>query len=100
MRSLQTFLIKSSERFVQAGLNLWERLVRFGFRLLYNELAFTYDIVSVIVSMGAWRCWQRAALKNIHLPLTAHIIELAHGTGNLQLDLYANGFTPVSLRAL
>lgn len=71
----------------------WWRLVRFGFRLLYNELAFTYDLVSTIVSLGAWRCWQRAALK--HLPATGRLLELAHGTGNLQLDLWANGFRPV-----
>ncbi|MBZ0291107.1 MAG: class I SAM-dependent methyltransferase [Anaerolineae bacterium] len=74
----------------------WWRLVRFGFRLLYNELAFTYDWVSFVVSLGAWRCWQRAALK--HLPVDAgdgRVLELAHGTGNLQLDLYASGYRAV-----
>jgi ubiquinone/menaquinone biosynthesis C-methylase UbiE len=71
---------------------LWWRLIRFGFRLLYNELAFTYDLVSDVVSLGAWRCWQRAALKHMNTRPGARILELAHGTGNLQLDLNAAGY--------
>ncbi|NWG16570.1 MAG: methyltransferase domain-containing protein, partial [Chloroflexi bacterium] len=74
---------------------LWRRLVGLGFRLLYNELAFTYDWVSVVVSLGAWRCWQRAALPHLGAPPGARVLELAHGTGNLQLDLYALGYMPV-----
>jgi SAM-dependent methyltransferase len=81
-----------------ALLRPWWRLIRFGFRLLYNELAFTYDAVSALVSLGSWRCWGRSALN--YLPEPAHarqprILELAHGTGNLQLDLYARGYAPV-----
>ncbi len=73
-------------------MNLWWSLVKFGFRLLYNELAFTYDWVSYAVSMGAWRCWQRAALKYLIAEPGALVLELAHGTGNLQLDLHAAGY--------
>jgi ubiquinone/menaquinone biosynthesis C-methylase UbiE len=65
--------------------SLWWRLVRFGFRLLYNEFAFSYDLVSKVVSLGAWRCWQQSALK--HLNDDGWILELAHGTGDLQIDL-------------
>lgn len=72
--------------------NLWWSLVRFGFRLLYNELAFTYDWVSYAVSLGAWRCWQRSALKHLTAQPGALVLELAHGTGNLQLDLNAAGY--------
>jgi ubiquinone/menaquinone biosynthesis C-methylase UbiE len=70
---------------------LWWTLIRFGFRLLYNELAFTYDWVSYIVSLGDWRSWQRSALKHLPHTTTGLILELAHGTGNLQLDLAASG---------
>lgn len=70
--------------------NAWWKLVRFGFRLLYNEFAFTYDTVSQTVSLGRWRCWQRSALK--YLPPQGTVLELAHGTGDLQLDLYAAGY--------
>lgn len=73
-------------------MSLWWRLVRFGFRLLYNEMAFTYDWVSYAVSLGEWRCWQRASLKLLELPPGARILELAHGTGNLQLDFHRAGY--------
>lgn len=76
-------------------INLWWHLVRFGFRLLYNELAFSYDIVSKIVSLGAWRCWQRSALK--YLPPGAFVLEVAHGTGDLLIDLNAAGYQAVGL---
>jgi len=74
---------------------LWWSLIRFGFRLLYNDLAFTYDMVSSAVSMGAWRCWQRAALKHLRAEPGAWVLELAHGTGDLQLDLQALGYRVV-----
>lgn len=69
----------------------WWRLVRFGFRLLYNEFAWTYDLVSRVVSLGAWRSWQRATLKHLDVVPGALVLELAHGTGDLQLDLHAMG---------
>ena len=79
-------------------MNLWWRLIKFGFRLLYNELAFTYDIVSKIVSIGAWRCWQRSALNylpNHDVLHNAPILEIAHGTGDLQIDLQQAGYTTI-----
>jgi ubiquinone/menaquinone biosynthesis C-methylase UbiE len=73
---------------------LWWRLVRFGFRLLYNEMAFTYDLVSSVVSLGAWHCWQQTVLK--HLPPSgARVLELAHGTGDLQCDLHQAGYRTI-----
>ncbi|PJF35259.1 MAG: class I SAM-dependent methyltransferase, partial [Candidatus Thermofonsia Clade 1 bacterium] len=74
----------------------WWRLVKFGFRLLYNELAFTYDAVSVIVSLGEWQAWQRAAL-NFLPPHAAPVLELAHGTGNLQRALHAAGIRSLAI---
>lgn len=74
--------------------SLWWRLVRFGFYLLYNHFAFTYDLVSWVVSMGDWRSWQRAALIHANLRPGQSVLELAYGTGNLQLDLHAAGFVP------
>lgn len=69
-------------------------VMRLFFRLLYNELAWTYDRVSVIVSMGQWRAWQRTALNFLR---GRRVLEIAHGTGNLLLDLSALGFQPVGL---
>lgn len=58
----------------------WLRLVRFGFYLLYNQLAWTYDFVSWIVSLGEWRRWQFAALPFVK---GRKVLEIAHGTGHL-----------------
>jgi len=66
---------------------LWWWLVRLGFRLLYNEMAFTYDTVSWVVSLGQWRCWQRTSMQFLPDPNAGLVLELAHGTGNLQIDL-------------
>lgn len=75
---------------------IWWNLVRFGFRLLYNEFAWTYDLVSRVVSLGQWRAWQRAALSHLGPP-GSRILELAHGTGNLQLDLLDAGYESTGL---
>ncbi len=68
---------------------LWRRSIRFGFRLLYQEMAFTYDAVSWTASMGAWRCWVESALR--HLPPGEPVLELAHGPGHLQVTLAEQG---------
>lgn len=73
----------------------WWNLVRFGFRLLYNELAFTYDWVSYVVSLGEWRKWIDSSLNYLKVSPGSWILELAHGTGNLQLDLAAAGYQSI-----
>jgi ubiquinone/menaquinone biosynthesis C-methylase UbiE len=75
----------------------WWSLVRFGFRLLYNELAFTYDLVSWVVSLGQWRAWQRAAIPCLSVAPGDTVLEIAHGTGGLQLDLRTAGVQTVGL---
>jgi SAM-dependent methyltransferase len=70
----------------------WWRLMNHGFHLLYNDMAWTYDSVSWAISLGEWRDWQRAALRHLPREAGTRILELAHGTANLQLDLHAAGF--------
>jgi ubiquinone/menaquinone biosynthesis C-methylase UbiE len=82
---------------LRQGALIWRHLVRFGFHLLYNQFAFTYDSVSKFVSLGAWRCWQRSALRHIPPPDSGIVLEIAHGTGDLQLDLSAGGWRAVGL---
>lgn len=69
-------------------------LLRFFFRVLYNELAWAYDWVSWSVSLGQWRAWQRTAVGRLR---GRRVLEIAHGTGDLLLDLTALGFQPVGL---
>jgi ubiquinone/menaquinone biosynthesis C-methylase UbiE len=78
-------------------LNLWWRLVRFGFRLLYNEMAWTYDTVSWAVSLGQWRTWQQASIPYLNVEHEGMVLELAHGTGDLQLDLAGAGLKAIGL---
>lgn len=78
-------------------MKLWWRLIRFGFRLLYNELAWTYDLVSWGVSLGHWRRWQRASIPHLEAEDGQPVLELAHGTANLQLDLARAGIWTVGL---
>lgn len=72
----------------------WQRFVRFGFRLLYNELAWTYDVVSWLVSLGEWRRWQRAALPFVD---GERVLEIAHGSGHMLQVLAGHGRRVVGL---
>jgi len=69
-------------------------LLRFAFRLLYNEMAWSYDWVSRAVSWGNWRTWGRAALAHTAGP---RVLEIAFGTGDILLDLHASGFETYGL---
>jgi ubiquinone/menaquinone biosynthesis C-methylase UbiE len=70
-------------------------LVRRFYKQLYNRFAFTYDLVSSIVSRGEWRAWTQAAI-----PFTqghGRVLEIAFGTGNLLLDLLDSGLRPIGV---
>lgn len=69
-------------------------IVRWGLYQLYTNFAFAYDTVSMLVSRGEWRTWTRASIPFIR---GTRVLEIAHGTGNLHLDLYAKGFTPIGI---
>lgn len=75
----------------------WRSLLRLGFRLLYNELAFTYDAVSAVASLGQWSTWQRAALPHLNARPGDPVLELAHGTGRLAIDLRRAGYRLTAL---
>lgn len=73
---------------------VWVRIVKFGFRLLYHELAWTYDVVSWVVSLGEWRHWQLAGLAYTH---GRSILEVGHGPGHLLLKLAQDGYRPIGV---
>jgi ubiquinone/menaquinone biosynthesis C-methylase UbiE len=72
----------------------WQQLIRFGFRLLYNELAWSYDAVSWMVSLGQWRAWQFAALPFL---TGRRVLELGHGPGHVLLALAKPGYHVVGV---
>jgi ubiquinone/menaquinone biosynthesis C-methylase UbiE len=74
--------------------SVWLKILLFGFRLLYNELAWTYDFVSWVVSLGQWREWQRAGLQFLS---GENILELAHGPGHMLVELEEAGFRVTGL---
>jgi ubiquinone/menaquinone biosynthesis C-methylase UbiE len=74
-----------STTFLQLSINL---LMRLFFRLLYQPLAWMYDLVALAVSFGRWFIWGRAAAQ---LARGEHILELGFGTGHLQEYLHDPG---------
>jgi ubiquinone/menaquinone biosynthesis C-methylase UbiE len=70
------------------------QLLKLGFHLLYNQLAFTYDLVAWLVSFGQWAAWRRLALGFTHPGPT---LELAYGTGGFFADLLEAGYRPVGI---
>ncbi len=67
--------------------------MRFFFYHFYHRLAWTYDSVAAIVSVGRWNDWITTVLPHIQ---GTRLLELGYGTGYLQcslfrLDLHAFG---------
>lgn len=63
-------------------------LLRLFFHLLYQPLAWTYDLVAWVVSLGRWKSWVLSVLP--HLP-GPRVLELGHGPGHLQVALHNQG---------
>jgi ubiquinone/menaquinone biosynthesis C-methylase UbiE len=63
------------------------------FRYLYTTLAWSYDAVAWLSSMGQWRTWQTAALCIYPGP----VLELGHGPGHVLLDLENAGNQVIGL---
>jgi ubiquinone/menaquinone biosynthesis C-methylase UbiE len=55
---------------------------------LYQELAWAYDPVSWLVSLGQWAGWRRAALDYV---VGERILEVGFGTGELLLEMARRG---------
>ncbi len=70
------------------------RLLRFFFHHFYHGLAWTYDLVAAIVSLGRWNQWVRSILPYIEGP---RVLELGHGPGHLQLALHKQGIASTGL---
>jgi ubiquinone/menaquinone biosynthesis C-methylase UbiE len=56
---------------------------------LYHELAGSYDLISRLVSAGAWPAWRRTALEHVRGP---RVLEIGFGTGELLAEMAARGW--------
>jgi len=72
----------------------WQAFLRLFFRLLYNDFAWSYDLVARIVSRGQWRAWGRTTLSHLH---GQRVLELGHGPGHLLLRLAEQGLLTAGL---
>jgi ubiquinone/menaquinone biosynthesis C-methylase UbiE len=68
--------------------------LRTAFHLLYHQFAWSYDLVSDLVSLGQWRSWQLAAMSYI---LGSDILDLGHGPGHMLLNFAGRAYNPVGL---
>ncbi len=68
--------------------------LRFAFHLLYNQLAWTYDLVAWLVSFGQWEAWRRTATLFLQ---EGPILELGYGTGGLMANMAAGNLSVVGL---
>jgi ubiquinone/menaquinone biosynthesis C-methylase UbiE len=68
--------------------------LRLFFRLLYNEFAWSYDLVAWAVSLGQWKAWGRTALPHLR---GERVLELGHGPGHLLETLANQQLAPMGL---
>jgi ubiquinone/menaquinone biosynthesis C-methylase UbiE len=69
-------------------------LLALFFQLLYNQFAWTYNIVAQSVSLGMWYQWVNTALPYLD---QEPILELGFGTGELLVQLYKRGLNTVGV---
>jgi len=69
-------------------------ILRFFFKLLYHELAFTYDLVAASVSFNRWKDWVMSVIPLIE---GNRILEIGHGPGHLHRLLLDRGLFTVGI---
>jgi ubiquinone/menaquinone biosynthesis C-methylase UbiE len=69
-------------------------LLRYFFRLLYHQFAFTYDLVAAAVSFNRWKSWVVSVIPFIN---GNRILEIGHGPGHLQRALLSRQWNSVGI---
>ena len=91
MRSI-SYLIEKRARVRNVKLN--SSFLAFFFQLLYNQFAWAYNIIALIVSSGMWFQWVNSALPFLD---QEPILEIGFGTGRLLNELHNRGNSVVGL---
>lgn len=71
-----------------------KQFLRLFFRLLYHQLAFTYDLVAASVSFNRWKDWVMSVIPFIE---GDQILEIGHGPGHLQRLLLSRQLMTVAI---
>src|SRR6266540_6656752 len=74
--------------------SLVKTILRFFFRLLYHQFAFTYDLVAATVSFNRWKDWVMSVIPFIK---GNRILEIGHGPGHLQRILLSRNLVTVGI---
>ena len=69
-------------------------ILRIFFKLLYHQLAFTYDLVAASVSFNRWKDWVKSVIPLIE---GNRILEIGHGPGHLHHVLLSQGLSAVGI---
>jgi len=69
-------------------------LLRYFFRLLYHQFAFTYDLVAATVSFNRWKHWVACVFPFIE---GSRVLEMGHGPGHLQRILQNQNLTAIGI---
>lgn len=69
-------------------MRVFQSTLRLFFRHFYTSLAWSYDLVAEVVSVGQWSDWVRSVLDP---PPAEPILEIAHGPGHLLLEINLQG---------
>jgi ubiquinone/menaquinone biosynthesis C-methylase UbiE len=64
--------------------------LRLFFKHLYTTLAWSYDFVAYVTSVGQWRIWQEAAVECL---APGRVLEIGFGTGHLLSSLSEKGYS-------
>jgi len=75
-------------------MRLMSRFMRFFFHHFYHSLAWTYDFVAAIVSIGRWNHWVSTVIPFLQ---GTKILEIGHGPGYLQRILRNQNFFTIGL---
>ena len=75
-------------------MRLIQRFMRFFFHHFYHSLAWTYDFIAAIVSIGRWNSWIRTVLPFVR---GTKILEIGHGPGLLQRLLRDQNYCSIGL---
>jgi ubiquinone/menaquinone biosynthesis C-methylase UbiE len=74
-------------------MRLMHSLLRFFFKMLYHQFAWSYDLVAGLVSLGRWKEWVESVLPW----LGGRVLEIGFGPGHLQVVLHRRGLAAFGL---